>query len=78
MKPAPLFAVALALGAAEEPLALALEEAPVKLISFVEISNPVVEDAKLTPLPLTHELLVPGAPTVKFTPAHYPSARIVR
>jgi hypothetical protein len=69
MKPAPLFAVALALGAVDE---LFPADAPVKLTSSEGIENPVFVDARVTPVPLTHKLLVPAAPTVKFTPAHYP------
>lgn len=75
MKPAPLFAVALALGAVEE---LFEADVLVKLTSSEEIGNPVFVDAEVTPVPLTHKLLVPAAPTVKFTPAHYPSVQIVR
>jgi hypothetical protein len=75
MKPAPHFAVALA----PEPMEGLLEaDVLVKLTSSEEIGNPVFVDAKVTPVPLTHKLLVPAAPTVKFTPAHYPSVQIVR
>jgi hypothetical protein len=81
--PAPLLAVELALAAADVALAveaavldaalslgLPLCCAPVNATLSDEIANVVVVEAKVTPVPLTHSEL-PGAPSVKLTPAHW-------
>src|ERR1700738_1828116 len=69
--PAPLVPVALGLGEAVVPLAPVVVPAPVNGILLFEIANPVAGLANVIPVPLTHKGLVPFAPCVKFTPAHY-------
>lgn len=53
------------------PVALGVEVAvPLNVTSSWEILNPEVAGATVTD-PLTHNGLVPGAPAVHLTPAHY-------
>jgi hypothetical protein len=82
--PTPLLAVVLALGAAvvaplplgltalSLELALGLEEldAPSNATLSDETSKPVVDGARVIPVPFIQTPFVPGAPSVKFTPAH--------
>lgn len=72
---APLFAVDDGLAVDDDvplglpELGLALCCGPSNLTLSVEMLNPVVVGARLIPVPLTQRGL-PGAPAVKFTPAH--------
>src|SRR5277367_1920102 len=71
--PTPLLAVVLALGAAVVaplPLGLAALDAPSNATLSDETSKPVVDGARVIPVPFIQTPFVPGAPSVKFTPAH--------
>jgi len=66
---APLFAVDDGLAVDDVALGLALSCGPSNLTLSDEMLNPVVAGARVIPVPLTQRGL-PGAPAVKFTPAH--------